>query len=81
MGVCPTFTAGGREEQRVRLEAHILEGTPPTYGDRVRVFFLRRLRPERRFAGPAELADQIGRDKAAALAFFGRAADGPSARG
>ena len=32
--------------------------------------FLARLRDEMSFAGPSELADQIARDKAAAVSYF-----------
>ncbi len=74
IGVCPTFAAGASgaaTSAAPRLEAHVLAGTPPTYGDEVRVFFHQRLRPEIRFAGPAELAAQIGVDRSKARDFFG----------
>lgn len=70
IGVCPTFTASTGSPP-LRLEAHVLAGAPPTYGDEVRVLFHQRLRPEMRFAGPTELAAQIAADRAKARAYFG----------
>ncbi|PZN07860.1 MAG: bifunctional riboflavin kinase/FAD synthetase [Bacillota bacterium] len=61
LGRRPTF--GGGE---LRLEVHLLDVAVPLYGQRIRVGFVRRLREERRFAGPAQLAEQIRRDVAAA---------------
>jgi len=66
LGTCPTFSegeGGGNAGLVPRLEAHILEGEPPTYGDRVRVFFHRRLRAEMKFEGPERLAAQIALDR------------------
>lgn len=78
IGLSPTFSADGPAgPAAVRLEAHVLDGTAPAYGDTARVFFHRRLRPEVRFAGPAELTAQIASDREKALAFFGL----PASRG
>lgn len=71
LGTSPTFASGDAPAPR-RLEVHLLAGDPPGYGEPVRVFFLKRLRPERRFPGPDELAAQIRADRAAARAFFGQ---------
>lgn len=71
LGTSPTFT-GPADCPASRLEVHVLEGAPPDYGDVIRVYFLRRLRPERRFGAPDDLVTQINRDRAAALAYFGR---------
>jgi len=70
IGVKPTF--GGHE---VTIEAHLLEFQGDLYGKRLRVQFLERLRAERRFASPAELAGQIERDVEAARAVCARATD------
>ena len=61
LGRRPTF--GGGE---LRLEVHVLGLDEDLYGRPLRVGFARRLREERRFAGPAELVAQIRRDVAAA---------------
>lgn len=69
IGVKPTF--GGTE---VTIEAHLLDYSSDLYGQRLRVEFLERLRPERRFASVAELSGQIARDLEAARAAVARAA-------
>lgn len=63
VGTRPTF--GGEETS---LEVHLLEGAGDLYGAVLRVAFVARLRAERRFAGPADLAAQIAADVAAARA-------------
>lgn len=65
VGVRPTFGTSA-----LTVESHILDFEDDLYGERVEVRFLARLRDERRFDGPSELADQIARDRAAAVAFF-----------
>jgi len=70
IGVKPTF--GGHE---VTIEAHLLDFKGDLYGKRLRVQFLERLRGERRFASPAELAGQITRDVEAARTVCARATD------
>ena len=69
LGVRPTFAgpapAGGAVP---RLEVHLLDGHGDLYGRELEVTFRQLLRPERRFAGPAELAAQIAADVAAARA-------------
>jgi riboflavin kinase/FMN adenylyltransferase len=65
IGVRPTFGGGSQT-----VETHLLEFDDDLYGERVEVRFLARLRDERRFAGKEELADQIARDRAAAVAYF-----------
>jgi len=86
IGTCPTFTgeAGPVTGKAGRLEVHLLAPErPPAYGEPLRVFFLRRLRAERRFASPEELADQIRRDCDEAFVFFGMkaGATGPASPG
>lgn len=46
-----------------RLEVHVLAPTALTYGDRVRVQWLRFLRPERKFGGVEELRVQVEKDR------------------
>lgn len=57
IGVKPTF--GG---SAVTIEIHLLNFQGDIYGREVRVQFIERLRPERRFGSSAELAAQIHRD-------------------
>jgi riboflavin kinase/FMN adenylyltransferase len=61
LGIRPTF--GGVEPS---LEVHLLDAARDLYGQVMRVQFLARLRPERRFASVDELRVQIGRDAQAA---------------
>ena len=48
------------------LEVHLFDYSGDLYGRHLRVALVDYLRPERRFAGLAELQEQIGRDSAAA---------------
>lgn len=64
VGVRPTF--GG---EALRVETHLIDFDDALYGERLEVAFLARLRDERRFDSPADLADQIARDRAAAVAY------------
>lgn len=57
LGFNPTF---GNEERS--LEVHLFGFEGELYGQRLEVAFLERLREERKFPGPAELADQIRLD-------------------
>lgn len=61
LGRRPTFDGRG-----LLLEVHLLDGRHALYGRRLDVRLVERLREERRFAGPADLVEQIGRDCAAA---------------
>jgi len=65
IGVRPTF--GGETQV---IEAHLIDFDEEILGERIDLRFLARLRDEARFASPDELADQIARDRAAAVAFF-----------
>jgi len=69
VGSKPTF--GGTE---VTVEVHVLDWSGDLYGQRVRVEFLERLRPEQRFGSAPELAAQIRRDVDAARVLVARAA-------
>ncbi len=65
VGIRPTF--GGSE---MTVETHLIDFEDDLYGERMEVRFLARIRDEQRFTGASELADQIARDRAAAVAFF-----------
>lgn len=57
LGIRPTFGA-----DRLRLEVHALEGSPDLYGARLRVQFMRFIRPEQSFASVDALKAQIATD-------------------
>ena len=61
IGVCPTF---GRREPHA--ETHLMDFSGELYGERVRVYLLSFLRPEREFPSAQALYKQIGADIAAA---------------
>ncbi|HET9298638.1 MAG TPA: bifunctional riboflavin kinase/FAD synthetase [Candidatus Polarisedimenticolaceae bacterium] len=65
VGVRPTF-----DGSRLTVESHLIDYEGDLYGERVEARFLARLRDERRFPDPSALADQIARDRAAAVAWF-----------
>jgi riboflavin kinase/FMN adenylyltransferase len=67
VGVKPTVEASGK----VTAEVHLFDfDGRDLYGASLRVAFVARLREERRFAGPTELAAQIAADVAAARAML-----------
>ena len=61
IGTRPTFEPG-----RVLVETHLLDFEADLYGRRIEIAFHARIRAERRFAGPQELARQIELDAARA---------------
>jgi len=65
VGVRPTFSGGV-----LTVESHLLEFSGDLYDEHVELRFLARVRDERAFSSAAELADQIARDRAAAVSFF-----------
>jgi riboflavin kinase/FMN adenylyltransferase len=65
-GVRPTVEGAGTPQ----LEVHVLGDCPFHTGDRLRVDWMRHLRPERKFASVGELRAQIERDRDAARAFL-----------
>ncbi len=67
-GVRPTFAPNGPPV----MEMHLLDARANLYGRSVEVFFLRRLRPEKRFASPQDLARQIRADTVRARALLAR---------
>jgi riboflavin kinase / FMN adenylyltransferase len=68
LGVRPTFHSDGAEGVEVHLIGYSGE---PLYGRDLEVRFVRKLREERRFAGPEELKRQIASDIAEAGAVLG----------
>ena len=67
IGVRPTF--GG--DPQIKVETHVLDGSPDLYGKRVAVELpADPIRPERRFAGPEALEAQIRQDVASARAIL-----------
>jgi riboflavin kinase/FMN adenylyltransferase len=65
-GPKPTFGDGRRT-----LEAHLFGVERDLYGEWVRIEWVARLRETRRFGSPAELAEQLERDRSAATAALG----------
>ncbi|HTO71699.1 MAG TPA: bifunctional riboflavin kinase/FAD synthetase [Myxococcota bacterium] len=61
VGTRPTFAPG-----RVLVEAHLFDFAGDLYGRRLELAFHQRIRAERRFSGPDELARQIAADAAQA---------------
>ena len=62
IGVAPTFESYGSGGQ-VRVEAHLLvDGTPDLYGKEMALGFAARIRDERKFSSPEELAARIPED-------------------
>ncbi len=67
-GARPSVEAAGQP----LLEVHLLENSPLTYGDRLRVNWLHFLRPESKFGGLDELRAQIAIDVENARQFFAK---------
>ncbi len=62
IGVAPTFDSYGNGG-RIRVEAHLLsEGSPDLYGKEMALGFAARIRGERKFSSPEELAARIPED-------------------
>ncbi|MDR1124488.1 MAG: riboflavin biosynthesis protein RibF [Deltaproteobacteria bacterium] len=57
LGTNPSFGNG-----KVSLEAHLLDFSGDIYGQDLRLYFIKKLRTETAFPGPADLARQIGLD-------------------
>lgn len=67
VGVRPSVDTDGA----VTVETHLLDVRRELYGERLRLGFYSYLREERKFDSLAALSAQIGRDAAAARAYFG----------
>lgn len=57
LGTCPTFANG-----KSTIEVHLLDFSGDLYGHHVRIYFVERLRAERKFADVQELVDAINAD-------------------
>jgi riboflavin kinase/FMN adenylyltransferase len=68
IGLRPTF----HDVTRTVIENHLFDFAREIYGARLRVWFVRRVRDERTFDGPASLVAQITADCQAARELFGR---------
>ncbi len=64
IGCAPTFSAAaaGKASQGLRVETHVPGFRSMVYGRKVRLHFIDKIRDEIKFAGPAELTEQIRRD-------------------
>jgi riboflavin kinase / FMN adenylyltransferase len=58
MGIQPTLSDG-----EFRIEAHILDFEGKIYGHCMEIFFVKKIRDERIFASPKDLAEQIEKDE------------------
>jgi phosphoribosyl 1,2-cyclic phosphate phosphodiesterase len=67
IGVRPTFNGSS-----LGVETHLLDYSGNFTPKRIEVRFWKRLRAEKKFSGPEELKEQIGKDIAAANRFFAR---------
>jgi len=67
VGVRPTFNGSG-----LSVETHLLDYSGNFAPRRIEVRFWKRLREEKKFAGPEELKAQIAKDVSAANRFFAR---------
>ena len=65
VGTAPTFGGGAR-----RVEVHLVEACGELYGETLTLFFLGRLRDERRFESPTLLLQQIESDRRQAEEVF-----------
>jgi len=70
IGLRPTFYAP--RDCEPAIEVHIFGFRGKVYGKDLEVFFMGKLRDERRFSGKADLVAQIAKDKKSAQALLGR---------
>jgi riboflavin kinase/FMN adenylyltransferase len=66
VGVRPTVEGG----KKALLEVHLFDFNEDIYGHYVQVYFLHKIRDEKKFDGLAELAKQIGLDSDVAKSYF-----------
>jgi len=59
IGTKPTF----HEEYPISIEAHLIDFHDDIYGEKMRLFFIDKIRDERRFNNVEELVGQITRDR------------------
>lgn len=66
IGVNPTFSSG----YEIHVETHLLDFANDIYGEEIRVYFLKKIRDEKKFASVNDLIDQIGADVVLSRAYF-----------
>lgn len=66
IGHNPTFNSG----YDIHVESHLLDFAHDIYGEEIRVFFLKKIRDEKKFPSVNELIAQIGDDVQATKEFF-----------
>ena len=66
VGLNPTFG----DVERISIETHLLDFSRDIYGKDIEVFFLSKIRNEKKFKSKEELIGQINRDIASAKEFF-----------
>ena len=71
VGLNPTFS----ENANITVETHLLDFDKDIYDENIEVFFLSKLRNEKKFKSKEELTDQVGRDIMSAREYFGANAD------
>jgi len=67
VGTAPTLKGG-----EVSMEVHVIDFEGEIYGDQLTVYCYARLRGEKTFPSPGDLADQLERDRRAALEILSR---------
>lgn len=67
VGLNPTFGDGARS-----VESYVFDFCDDLYGEPVRLFFVQRIREERKFASPGLLVEQMGKDVARARELLDR---------
>ena len=67
VGAKPTFN-----DTDIHIESYIMDFKNNLYGERIRIFFLRRIRNEKKFESPEALSLQIKRDLESAKRYFHR---------
>jgi riboflavin kinase/FMN adenylyltransferase len=67
IGFKPTFHC-----QELQVEAHLLDFTGNFYGQKISLFLLKKLRPEKKFSSAEKLKLQIARDVSLTREYFRR---------
>ena len=67
MGTRPTF-----DGEKFQIETHLFDFEKMVYGEDIEIFFIEKIRDERRFPNPEVLVDQIKQDITAAKAILNR---------
>lgn len=58
IGIVPTF----RKDGMISIESHIIDFSEEIYGDDIRIYFIEKIRDEKKFEGIEELVAQISQD-------------------